>query len=210
MTAHEEMTKSRLTLEKALVSEDAVAIADAIDTRIKTMILFRDKAALGGVTHPAREKVGRQATCPRCLESIVYKSEPKHAGGRWCFVERGELHTDLACAERCAVMAEKLRDALYEISTFLNMPAQNDPPEIAVPRAVHEHLSVRSGAVEVDGVVYGEHMIRELRERGSRENARAEFERGRTGGVKEAIDLVLASGPNRAWEALVANLKELL
>lgn len=234
MTAQEEMTKlTRLALEKALVGENAVEIADAIDTRIKALI-FRHVTSAHDIDPPPSEKpkTGQQATCPRCLESIVYKSDLR--SGYWCFAGRAGLHTDLACAERCAVNAEQSLEALYEIGRELGMSAQSDPPHVCVPRAVREHLMTdhvgvcgklifiakhgespkcalptghagqchaRPQTIEVDGVAYGEHMIRELRER-----AHAAREKG----VREALSVVETSGPDRPFEAMLHNLYDLL
>jgi len=161
MTAHEEMTKSRLALERALVKGDAVEVADAIDRRIKTFILLRMSGTL---------------------------SAPREA--------------DMATRRR---MSDILRDALYEIAKMVGAGASNDPPQIAVPEAVRRYINANVGRIEVDGVSYGESMIRELRDR-----ARDEFNRGREGGIKEAIELVDMSGPDRPWRALIENLKNLL
>jgi len=145
MTAHEEMTKSRLALERALVKGDAVEVADAIDRRIKTLILLRMSGTL---------------------------SAPREA--------------DMSARRRTS---DILRDALYEIAKLVKAGASNDPPQIAVPEAVRQYIHD------------AEQIISDLREQ--RDAAREK-------GIREAIELVDMSGPDRPWRALIENLKNLL
>lgn len=196
MTVHEEMTKSRLALEKALVSEKVVAIADAIDERIRLFILLNGARNEGSARKSSPPSSDKHETCPRCLESIIHTPT-----GQVRFEDNGSHHSDRACAERCARKADKCRDALYEIAQFLNMSASSDPPHVSVPRGVREYLTGAARTVLVDGVVYGESMIRELREK---------VDTAREKGIREAIELVEMNGPDRGWRALVSILKELL